>query len=377
MVKNRTTLHKVLGKIELTRKDSNLLDTFYICQWGNRSGHITIQSFESLSDYIREVAKYEGNSTSNRFVDKKTVAPVDGRMSNEQISFLLSAIKQYENTSGTSDEGGSSYKGNAKSGHNSTERVPTHGMGVGDVSALDDDEKKSSGTASTQSTSSEDSKSSSPSLLDDSSSDRGIDKGVDDGSVPQDEMQQEEEMPSCMEISDVLKDDFGSEPYCKPHGEEEKVKENGEKGDGSTPSVESDDDSDMSQTVTDSEDSITDTEGFTEKYPNSPQSWSGDFAPVVDSCYSDEGYKKWRGKWMNIMKDDMDKCQDEPDWSNLEIISEMEVENTFQFVCYDTKTHLMSMVEYDQVPASQRYKIRELKKFAGPRNVARSGEKNE
>uniref|UniRef100_A0A0N5BUN4 DUF4373 domain-containing protein n=1 Tax=Strongyloides papillosus TaxID=174720 RepID=A0A0N5BUN4_STREA len=368
MPNTRRILYMVLGKIELTRNESDLLDTFYICQWDDRFGQITIQSLESLSGYLKDISRFEGKSTFNQLIGRRNDQPNDSRISSEQINLLKSALKQYKEVP---DEGIPSPESDIRSLQNSMERIPSSERNIETISISDDSDRKSFGAISIKSTSSEDSKPIFPTLPDGYSLCHSNRKKVVCGNCDQVGDDLREEATTLMDTQSVFLDDFdnNNKSYCKPLDREKKANENRNNGDVVLSSIESDDDSNNSQMVTDSEDSVMDTEYLTERHPRYR---SNDFTSAIGIPYSDDGYNRWKNKWAKAIQQDMENSKNELDWTNLEIISETNIDNTSKLICYDTTTHLMSTIEYHQVPESQMYKIHQLKKVSGLRNVHRS-----
>uniref|UniRef100_A0A0K0F2Y8 DUF4373 domain-containing protein n=1 Tax=Strongyloides venezuelensis TaxID=75913 RepID=A0A0K0F2Y8_STRVS len=362
-------LYMVLGKIELTRKESDLLDTFYICQWDDRFGQVTVQSFESLSGYLKDIGTFEGKSTFNQLIGGKNDQPNDSRISNEQINFLKSALKQYKKAPGAPHEWIPSPDSDIKSLRTSMERIPSSEMNIETISISDDSDKKFSETISIKSTSSENSKPISLTVPNGYSLDHSNGKKMVCGDSDQVECNIREETTALMNTPSVFPGDFDNKSYCKPLDTEKKANENRNNGNVVLSSIESYDDSNESQIVTDSEDSILDTKCFSMKHP---RYWSDDFTSAIGIPFSDDGYNRWKSKWAKAIKQDMKNSKSELDWTNLEIISETNIDNTSKLICYDTTTHLMSTIEYHQVPESQKYKIHQLKKVSGLGNVVRS-----
>uniref|UniRef100_A0A0N5B4P7 EF-hand domain-containing protein n=1 Tax=Strongyloides papillosus TaxID=174720 RepID=A0A0N5B4P7_STREA len=68
------------------------MNTFSICQWGGRSIQVTNQNPRSLSNYIENMARFEGKLAWSHCIYKETDQSEDGQMSDKQIDILLSPI---------------------------------------------------------------------------------------------------------------------------------------------------------------------------------------------------------------------------------------------------------------------------------------------
>ncbi|CEF62386.1 Hypothetical protein SRAE_1000065900 [Strongyloides ratti] len=86
-------LHKILGKIELLDDDKDTHNIYYLVQWNNCDGPITVQNINLLSEYIKKYAEFESKSTLNHFCDKTMF----NTLSNEQVEFLISHLMKYCN----------------------------------------------------------------------------------------------------------------------------------------------------------------------------------------------------------------------------------------------------------------------------------------
>uniref|UniRef100_A0A0K0FXT6 Chromo domain-containing protein n=1 Tax=Strongyloides venezuelensis TaxID=75913 RepID=A0A0K0FXT6_STRVS len=298
-------LYKIVGKLELSQDDDNEIGTYYIVQWNDEHGPVSVQTSKSINDSSDEIAKFEARSVIDRYRNSsKSCSDV---ISSDEASRIIDILKQYDGRQ--VDYVGSSNELRKKtSKSNNTPMVMVNGSSV---------RTRSSTRLSNSS------------------------------------------RYNCNEAAS------GSR-VCKRGGNNNDV-ELMEKAKKRTPSkIDSDRKKRESRKTLDiSHDNMLSYEdgSVTNKNGNSANRNRNSNNPNVSVVTN--RYENWENKLLNLANVDETKSRGKRNWETLELISDITSESVHYFVGYDTETNLMSLIKDQDVPDSQKNKIDTLRRFQG------------
>uniref|UniRef100_A0A0K0E148 Uncharacterized protein n=1 Tax=Strongyloides stercoralis TaxID=6248 RepID=A0A0K0E148_STRER len=330
MDKSKDVLYKICGKIQLVKQPDNSLDSFYIIQWDSNTGPFSLRSFNSLSNYVDEIAEYEAKSTRENFINR-----VQGNLneiSNDQANFIINVVSQYkEHDYPHSNE------------HGLMEALPSSYNKTND---LDDHYDHISSSNFSNQNNISNLYASNKNLL----------------SQYDDDFNENEEILNLVGgdgdfNSDFINYDIFQKQNCLKTGENEILKSDSTNNildctkvdRGFSPSLEKND-------------SNISVGSFVETYSISPKSCCSDFT-LIEESNSCKKCSDYENKWIQLIKEDMKESGDVLNWNNLEIISEIKDNSKHYFVGYDKITKYMSLIADEQVPESNLYKCQNLQKM--------------
>ncbi|CEF61808.1 Hypothetical protein SRAE_1000008400 [Strongyloides ratti] len=322
-------LKKICGKIQLVNEINNSLDSFYIVQWGDNTGSITLQSFNSLSNYINDVVIFEGKLAcqyfSNRHQDNSN------QMSNDQAAFIMNKVSQYKNYDNIHVDTPViteivSNTSNKSCENNQSNFISTSSLNQNNALEINSFSRKSS---------------------------IHFDNEFNDYN----NMDNDEEIPTLENTCSVFDNDFHNEFYYLMTAEKRSF--NSEITNNNLHFNKTNNDFNL---LKESDKSLSFAENFVEKNPKSSESWSS-VAKQIEILTDCGNFINYQNNWFKYIKEDAEKIGDKINWEDLEIISEINYESKHYFVGYNKESKLMTLIETHQIPESQLYKVTDLQKL--------------
>uniref|UniRef100_A0A0K0FD74 ChSh domain-containing protein n=1 Tax=Strongyloides venezuelensis TaxID=75913 RepID=A0A0K0FD74_STRVS len=321
------TIHKILGKVELSVENDKEVDSYFIIQWDNDAGPVTIQNRGSIIDeFNSEIGSFDDRTTMNFFFDRTRERSGINVINKNQATFLLDVLKKYGDGSSTIDSCDESP---------ALQYLSIHSPG-GKKKRVKKEKK------------------SEKEWLQQGKSTKKVLMGSD--------MDEEDDFKDVPHYG-LFKDDRSSSdkssdgvPSPARNGKNSKQK--------SAPSPRSvevlmlrGDDNDITEESSDSDSSEGSNamEISVEERDSEP--------PSPQSCTEEEKYARWEKGIVDRVRAVEETPSENRDWTELEIITSVySSEDTKEYyLVYNTTTYSTCLVEKHEIPDSFRYKLREFK----------------
>uniref|UniRef100_A0A0N5C850 LisH domain-containing protein n=1 Tax=Strongyloides papillosus TaxID=174720 RepID=A0A0N5C850_STREA len=298
-------LYKILGKLELNQDDDEEIVTYYIIQWNNEHGPISVQTCKSIIDSSDEIAKFEARSVIDRYRNNSKSS--SDFISSDEASKIIDILKQYDNRkvdfASSSNE---LRKSSSKSNNTPMDMVKGSSVRTRSSTRLSNSKRYNCNEATSGSRVNKHGSNNNDMEL--------MEKAKKRTSITVDSDKKKRESVKALNIShnNIL-----------------------------------------------SQESV----GLTSKYGKSVD--KNRDSNSLDPSVVTDGYKNWENKWMNLINKDETKSRGKHNWETLELISDYTSESVHYFIGYDTETNLMSLIKDQDVPVSQKNKIDTLREFQG------------
>uniref|UniRef100_A0A0N5CC34 ChSh domain-containing protein n=1 Tax=Strongyloides papillosus TaxID=174720 RepID=A0A0N5CC34_STREA len=327
-------IHKILGKVELSVENSREVDSYFIIQWDNNTGPITIQNRASIIDEFNgEIGSFDDRSTMNFFFDRTRERSGIDIIKNDQATFLIDILKKYGNDSSTFGSCEGSPRLQSLSFRSSGVKKKRASRGKkGKKEWLK--QVKATGKALMECDMDEEDS------LDEFEDVPHYGLIKDDGSTSE-KSSDGVASPACS----GKKTKHRSAP--SPRSVEVSMLRSDDDGDDVT---EESSDSDSSQDSDDMEVSV-------EERSSEP--------PSPQSCTEEEKYARWEKGIVDRVRADEETPSENRDWNELEVVTSVYSSEDAKeyYLVYNTNNNSTCLVETHEIPDSYRYKLCEFKEM--------------